>query len=102
MSVIMPASVVHFLQAAVQSGAMVPSCHYPQPEQWADWQNGFRYHGVTGEDLTASRDGTSLRLMVLTIPFLSTFDDKDRATGFVARLDDVSDNYSAVIAVTAL
>lgn len=53
----LPDAVRAFLDAAVTPGEMTLPFHYSTPERWAEQQRGFRVHGITGEDLTASRAG---------------------------------------------
>ncbi|GKX57486.1 hypothetical protein SOASR030_35980 [Leminorella grimontii] len=46
-----------FLEAAIVPGDMVLPFKYPRPEQWEEWQSGFRYDGVSGASLVASTPG---------------------------------------------
>lgn len=56
-AVALPDAVRAFLEAAVTPGEMTLPFHYATPERWGEQQRGFRVHGITGEDLTASRAG---------------------------------------------
>lgn len=84
--IVLPAAVREFLLAAVVPGDMTLPFHYPEPEQWIQWQRGFRVHGITGEDLTASRAGAWQPGWVVIA--LNGFDDpffvdlNDAAQGF--------------------
>lgn len=46
-----------FLEAAIVPGDMVLPFKYPQSERWEEWQSGFRYDGVSGNNLVASAPG---------------------------------------------
>lgn len=56
-AVALPDAIRAFLDAAVTPGEMTLPFHYSTPERWGEQQRGFRVHGITGEDLTASRAG---------------------------------------------
>ncbi|WES66525.1 hypothetical protein [Superficieibacter sp. HKU1] len=53
----LPDAIHAFLDAAVTPGEMTLPFHYSTPERWEAQQRGFRVHGITGENLTASRAG---------------------------------------------
>lgn len=53
MSEPIPDAIRVFITAAVIPGDIMLPFHYPQPEQWHEWHSGFRWHGITGENLMA-------------------------------------------------
>lgn len=52
-----PDAIYAFITAAVVPGDLMLPFHYPQPEQWHAWHSGYRWHGITGENLVADTPG---------------------------------------------
>ncbi|MFH5869485.1 SMI1/KNR4 family protein [Pseudomonas aeruginosa] len=52
-----PEVVRQFIEAATVAGDMGLPFHYPALDELEGWQSGFRYHGITGEDLAATTPG---------------------------------------------
>ncbi|MCS3795001.1 hypothetical protein [Niastella sp. OAS944] len=52
-----PPLILQFMQNETIAGSMLLPFHYPKPENWQGYQSCFRYHGITGEDLTSTEAG---------------------------------------------
>ncbi|MGK9172986.1 SMI1/KNR4 family protein [Yokenella regensburgei] len=52
-----PDAILAFITAAVTPGDILLPFHYPQPAQWHAWHSGYRWHGITGENLVAKTPG---------------------------------------------
>lgn len=52
-----PLLLMQFLENKTQAGPMMLPFHYPDAAMLEGYQSGFRYHGITGEDLTAEAPG---------------------------------------------
>lgn len=52
-----PQSVQDFITTATVAGNIALPFHYPVLNELIGYQSGFRYHGITGEDLTSTKEG---------------------------------------------
>jgi hypothetical protein len=52
-----PQLILQFILSKTISGSMLLPFHYPKPEEWQGYQSCFRYHGISGEDLTSTEAG---------------------------------------------
>jgi hypothetical protein len=57
MTLNIPPLILQFIEHHTVTQTMLLPFHYPKKEQWAAFQSGFRYHGLTGEDLTSTEEG---------------------------------------------
>ena len=52
-----PQLILQFIRNQTIAGSMLLPFHYPKLEEWQGYQSGFRYHGISGEDLTSTKAG---------------------------------------------
>ena len=52
-----PAQILAFLEDKLVAGPMLLPFHYPAAGTFEGYQSGFRFHGITGEDLTSETPG---------------------------------------------
>lgn len=57
MTLNIPQLVLQFIETKTVTSVMLLPFHYPKKNEWATFQSGFRYHGISGEDLTSTKEG---------------------------------------------
>ncbi|MBO9729400.1 MAG: SMI1/KNR4 family protein [Chitinophaga sp.] len=57
MALNIPPLIMQFIENPTETGVLLLPFHYPRKEEWREFQSGFRYHGITLEDLTSTKEG---------------------------------------------
>lgn len=57
MALNIPQLILQFIENPTETGTMLLPFHYPQKDEWEEFQSGFRYHGLSGKDLTSTGEG---------------------------------------------
>ncbi|HEX6431383.1 MAG TPA: SMI1/KNR4 family protein [Niastella sp.] len=52
-----PHPIRQFIETGIVTGSMALPFHYPLLHEPEGWQSGFRYHGLTMEDITSTKPG---------------------------------------------
>lgn len=57
MALNIPHLILQFIENQTVTSTMYLPFHYPKKEEWEEFQSGFRYHGLSGKDLTSTEEG---------------------------------------------
>lgn len=57
MALNIPQLILQFIENPIETGTMYLPFHYPKKDEWEEFQIGFRYHGLSGKDLTSTEEG---------------------------------------------
>lgn len=57
MALNIPQLILQFIENQTVTSTMYLPFHYPKKDEWEEFQSGFRYHGLSGEDLTSTEKG---------------------------------------------
>ena len=57
MALNIPQLILQFIENQTETGTILLPSHYPKKDEWEEFQSGFRYHGLSGKDLTSTEEG---------------------------------------------
>jgi len=57
MALNIPQLILQFIENHTETSTMLLPFHYPKKDEWEEFQSGFRYHGLSGKDLTSTEEG---------------------------------------------
>ncbi|SEM99863.1 hypothetical protein SAMN04488505_107259 [Chitinophaga rupis] len=57
MALNIPQLILQFIENHIETDTMLLPFHYPKKNEWEEFQSGFRYHGLSGKDLTSTKEG---------------------------------------------
>jgi len=57
MALNIPQLILQFIENPIETGTILLPFHYPKKDEWEYFQSGFRYHGISGKDLTSTKEG---------------------------------------------
>lgn len=57
MALNIPQLILQFIENQTETGSILLPYHYPKKDEWEEFQCGFRYHGLSGKDLTSTQEG---------------------------------------------
>lgn len=57
MTLNIPELILQFIETQTVTSIMLLPFHYPKKDEWETYQSGFRYHGISGENLTSTKEG---------------------------------------------
>lgn len=81
-----PQLILQFIEKQTVTAPILLPWHYPKTDEWELFQSGFRYHGISGKDLTSAEEGKwqpgwhVVALNGMDDPFFIDFDEE--ASGF--------------------